>query len=571
MKVLARSNEIWGNLGRVFVLILCILGGAFLLKWGVGYVLQSYHFDVPLLMILLIVFLIFLFKKLKSGVLVFFLASLLALILFDKTLFDYAKWLYGQASDTTVFMIILFGGTLALISRTDLIDRLKSEKERNLSRKKLQSLQDEVDTFCLLRRFDKAVQRRFEADTKKNHIAKFFLTLIPVIANFVSSAAAVLFFKSLWTPGLSDFVTDEQNRKRAAGILCLCVSGCLLVFLPCVGVKSVWWIFFDSTVASENLMPQIPVAVLLYAFLSYLHGYILIFGSPKKETQQGDEPSDSHNPMLYLMILAVCFVVIGGSMAYIARSTGAPPEKAASVQDTSAVSVPASAQTQSSETAKSDKKMLASIKVKTTKLMVCAVFLCLILAFLIAQILMYSYHVKSDDETWKAGSYGNLLLQGMSGVFNTVVVLVVILAFKDIIVDALPDSSEFAAADSLPWKIIFTSLAILMTGVGCWIGSSFGVFALGFTVFSIAGVTDPVYYRTVVEILILSATFWNQRSPNADNVQMMLGNDNSTKGNVNRVWSVQSIFGKAQNVQVAILVVSIAVVTLLRFQWPGVF
>ncbi len=110
-----------------------------------------------------------------------------------------------------------------------------------------------------------------------------------------------------------------------------------------------------------------------------------------------------------------------------------------------------------------------------------------------------------------------------------------------------------------------------MTGVGYWIGSSFGVFALGFTVFSIAGVTDPRFYRTVVEILILLATFFNQRSPNADNVQMMLGGGDSIKHNVTKVWSVQSKFGKAQSLQILILVFSIFFGTLLRFQWQSVF
>ena len=531
MKNSTKSYEGWIVLRNIVFWIVLSLVGAFALKYWVRPIGASYHVGTLLLLALLIAFLIFLFHNLKSStVLVFFLASLLALILFDKSLFDYANWLHRQASSPTIFMIVLFGGALMLISRNDLIEELKKDKDSD-------KLKKEVNTFCLLQRFAKWVKHKFQADNKINSIAKFFLTLIPVLANFVSSAVAVLFFKSLWVPDVSDFVSNEQNRRRAAGILCLCVSGCLFVFTP--WLKSTWWIFFDSTVASENLMPLIPVAVLLYAFLSYCHGYILIFSGSQEtqeETPPDDGQSDINNPLLYLMVLAVCIIAISVSMAVIARHGSAPSDKTASPaglsQSAGTVSEPSSAQTQASGTVKSDKQMSDSDKIKLT---VCAVFLGLILAFLIAQILMCRCHVEPNDETWTAASYGNLLLKGMSNVFNTVLVLIVILAFKDIIVDALPDSAEFTSADSWGWKAGFTLAALLLTGVGYWIGSSFGVFALGFTVFSIAGVTDPRFYRTVIEALIISATFWNQRSPQADNVQMMLGNDNSTKGEVNRV------------------------------------
>ena len=51
-----------------------------------------------------------------------------------------------------------------------------------------------------------------------------------VLANFVSSASAVLFFKSLWAPGQEDFLTREEDRALAAGILCLYMSRVLLIY-----------------------------------------------------------------------------------------------------------------------------------------------------------------------------------------------------------------------------------------------------------------------------------------------------------------------------------------------------
>jgi len=56
---------------------------------------------------------------------------------------------------------------------------------------------------------------------------------------------------------------------------------------------------------------------------------------------------------------------------------------------------------------------------------------------LLAQFLMYVFFVRSADEFWRPSAFWDLLLLGMSRVFATVVALVVILAFKDIVTDII--------------------------------------------------------------------------------------------------------------------------------------
>ena len=106
----------------------------------------------------------------------------------------------------------------------------------------------------------------------------FFLAL----TNFVSSTTAVLLFKSLWASGKADFLTQQDDRALAAGILSLCMSGVLLVyFYTGTGwMMSSWWLFFTDHVSKSNVesIPRWPVGVYLYGLLSFMHGFWLIFG-----------------------------------------------------------------------------------------------------------------------------------------------------------------------------------------------------------------------------------------------------------------------------------------------------
>ena len=66
---------------------------------------------------------------LRSAAMAFAFASLATLILFREPLGTYTEILYKQAGDLTVFMIILFGGTLFLASRQDLLELLEQRRQ----------------------------------------------------------------------------------------------------------------------------------------------------------------------------------------------------------------------------------------------------------------------------------------------------------------------------------------------------------------------------------------------------------------------------------------------------------
>jgi hypothetical protein len=203
--------------------------------------------------------------------LAFGLASIATLLLFQLPLGRYTEKLYGQASDLTIFMIVLFGALLFLLSRPDLLERqarrLRMTGTGSLGEEESR-LDREVAVLCLLQQFSGAVQGRIGSRPLRG------LALLPLaLINFVSSATSALLFKSLWAPTRSDLTSDAAGRTQAAGILCLCTTGVLAVnFAP---LLSTWWLFFTG-VAGRAWTEGPPLGVWIYALLSYAHGYWLL-------------------------------------------------------------------------------------------------------------------------------------------------------------------------------------------------------------------------------------------------------------------------------------------------------
>jgi len=200
-------------------------------------------------------------------------------MLFQMPLHQYVEILYGQAKSFTVFMVVLFGGTLAVVSRQDLIEASARLKGFNQDPEQAR-LRNEAAVFCLLQRFGGWIERTFASK-----IWRCVFLLFLVLANFVSSAAAVRFFKSLWAPTQDDFVNREQDRALAAGILCMCIAGVLLLFTGADHMMSIWWLFFIENISNPDFVPTWPVAVYLYGLLSYVHGFWLVFGRCRQQAE----------------------------------------------------------------------------------------------------------------------------------------------------------------------------------------------------------------------------------------------------------------------------------------------
>jgi hypothetical protein len=178
------------------------------------------------------------------------------------------------------------------------------------------------------------------------------------------------------------------------------------------------------------------------------------------------------------------------------------------------------------------------------------------------------------------------MVQGMGRVFSTVVTLVVILAFKEMVTTFLKTHAT-SLASFLPWMdtdwgpVAWAALVLVLTvQIGRMIGSSWGTFALGLIMLDMLGITDgsrgvpPHIGRTVVEALIVLATWVNQSSPSADNALAMLGPARCTRETINAVWAVPTlpryVALQAKHVQCALIGVSIALAWGCRALWPDV-
>jgi hypothetical protein len=491
----------------------------------------------------------------RAPALGFALASLVTLVLFHRPLGLYVEALYRQASDLTMFMIVLFGGTLALVSRQDLLEQQAqrrreagggppSEADHRLAR--------EVQVLCVLNQFKDGVHR-----VSASRLVRGLLLLPLALVNFVSSAATALLFRSFWAPTRTDFTSDDEGRTLAAGILALCVSGCLVAYVG--PFMSTWWLFF-SQMAGEAWTPHWPLGVYLYGLLSYSHGFWLLSRHREETaTAGGDDPALRR---LYLALFGIALVVI--TVVFLLLVPERPDQGAAppACEVTATVPPPPSA---------SDQRWQARLAVST-------VLLGILFAALAAQYLMYAFHLSPADERWSPAGFWRVLLQGMSGVFATVVLLAVILAFKDLLEGVVSGPGQ-AAPGPLPWEQ--AGLVLLAVGVtvaaGRYLGSSWGAFALGLLVLRLARVTDAAVAQTVVEVLILLATLANQRSPNADNPQVLLGGSQSNPANLRAVWSVPSLTlpfpwrraVSAQQVQYALVALGTLVAVTQHLLWPA--
>jgi hypothetical protein len=433
----------------------------------------------------------------------------------------------------------MFGAVLFLLSRQDLLDRqarkasgdaagsLTEEEER---------LDREVAVLCLLRRFLSRIQHLCGSRTLRG------LALLPLaLINFVSSATSALLFKSLWSPTRDNFTSDAAGRTQAAGILCLCTTGVLSVnFYPFL---STWWLFFSGVVGAE-WMPVLPIGVWVYALLSYAHGYRLLsrHGEPRPDSVESEA---GRLGRVYLLLLVSAMIAVAVAFALLPSKLSNPTNSAtADAVSTqagaviSAIGEPKPCDPKQIRANQAEEKKVAAEQANAARLWVCTLLLGLAVSLLMAQGWLYRFHLLAANERWGPSGFWNVLLDGMRGVFVTLVMLVVILAFKDVMLEALPNTAPCAPEPSGLMQTLWALGAIVVTLVaGMALGSAWGAFTLGFLTLQI-GAVSPL--PELVQVLILIATFCNQRSPRADNVLNLLGTQHMSSAVVRSVWSATS-------------------------------
>lgn len=468
-----------------------------------------------------------------STALSFGLASLVALLVFGSPLGLYVERLFGQASDLTVFMIVLFGAVLALLSRQDLLERLAARPDDD-------ALGREAAALCLLRRLSDRVQQG-----RPSHLKRGLLLLFLTLVNFVSSVPAVLLFRSLWGRSRTGLVSDPVGRAQAAGILCLCTTGVLVLTTP--SISSTWWIFFNG-MAGDDWRPTWPLGVWFYAVASFAHGYWLLtrggWPAPTKVKAAWLEPQRTYRTLLAtaLAAAALCF----GYLAFQpAPAHGDQTPTAAQVQAAPAASTGCrdAAQPSQEQAAKPDRCKAPDPK----RLGVCTLLIGLAIVLLVAQGATYAIALRPAEESWGPAGFWGLMLNGMLGVFSTVVLLVVILAFKDLLLALVPHTEIQVPAAVTP----LLGLAVLAGtwSLGMLLGSSWGAFALGFLALTMLQIpASPAW----TQALILVATYCNQRSASADNVLNLLRPEAPSAQELRSVWSTPSFNLRITGRQIAI-------------------
>jgi hypothetical protein len=518
-----------GRVAAVVLLGVAVLG-------GLGCLPQT-PLWVGIRLLLLLAGLLWAFRAFQTPALAFCLSTLLVLLLFQQPLGSYVIALYQQAQSPAVFMIVLFGGALLVVSRQDLLEALAQATEPMRRSPEYPRLEQEAAVVCLLRRFDAWIQHKGTIP-----ILREALLFVLVLINFVSSSMTVLFFKSLWASPQADFRTQAADQALAAGILCFCICGGLLVYVPGV-IASPSWLFFATAMGPNNTaFPQYPIAVYLYGIFSFVHGLCLIFGRPCPSGATDQMPTRDLTVQrlqgLYLVLVLVCSGAVCLAFLGFALPQPGPMEQ---------------------------------------PLLVSTVVLGVLLAVLLAQGLLYSLFMRPTEEGWHPSSFWHLMVHGMRGVFGTVVTLVVLVAFKNILTNQMapltthPVLPLVLLASTAGQILVISGIFVLTFGIGRLIGTSWGTFTIGLLLVSMSGIKIPTI---LVEALILLATWVNQSSLAADNVQTMLGPTQVSRATLTAVWAVPTFPRypalQAQYIQYGLLGVSLGLALVCQYVWPKV-
>jgi hypothetical protein len=473
----------------------------------------------------------------------FLLCGLAGCILMGVPFYEYGRLLWNNFASQSIFVIIVCGALVALLGRSDLTNKL--EKTSALSDpEEYRMLKREADVFCIFDRLQNFIEER----EQRGVVLPAILLLLQNMLLFISSIIAASTFSAMRKK------RQQRSRKNEnyvnAGILCMCVSGCLIVFFV---LKSPWWLFFSGFEKDLGIRLDLPVATLIYALLSFAHGYYLIrkgeFGN--KATLEAEEaeispapdeqgnPFDQRNFIIYIGLIAA-FLILLLPMAdyYVKGSFYDPPE---------------------------------------TNDIVVAILLIVIFIILSATYILSRIMRKTLVSPQRKNTTKELrdLMQGTSnenvGIKSTVGVItliVAILSLRDLLKSYIIQQSApahraasavhlnlLSSQGALALLLCFVVLAIVIL-IGFVLGSNFGAFSIGFIVFNLLAVhfsvlSDVALHRWLFEAIIIFSTYCNQRSPystNAANLSTYISKETAVIQN--EAWKSESLFGlSAEKVQ----------------------
>ncbi len=475
----------------------------------------------------------------------FLICGVLGSFIMGIPLSQYTEFLYKQSSSTSIFMMAVSGAVIAAISRNDILDALK-QTNRDIEPERYADLEHQASVFCLFSRLQGFIQKL----GKKSRFLAAVVFLLQNILLFVSSVVAAQTFSAMFRSGRKK--SSEESSYKNAGILCMCVSGCLLVFFF---MKSPWWLFFMGL--AKDVTVNLPIAVVIYAFFSFVHGYHLISKGESLSPAEPEKAPDRHplagrHFLIYLgLIVAFLAFTLPGAISYIGSAN---------------------------MTAAGGGAFSSSDYIN---LGISLIFVIIVAAIVAAVIITRRLMVA--NRLVQGG--GNTILEmkdiilgdkGIKSVISLIILVTTILSFRDMIKLCVGSAAGDASAAAAPVSInIFgTDGLIVLAGglailavvafIGWILGSNFGAFSIGWIVFGILSAKIPVLNneqvkRWILESIIIVSTLCNQASPQSSNAGPLVEDKTQQPGKIQKdAWKVKSYFGlSALKVQAAAVVICV--------------
>ncbi len=468
----------------------------------------------------------------------FLICGILGSFIMGIPLSKYTEFLYKEASSTSIFMIVVSGAVIAALSRNDILDALKNTNP-DIEPEKHADLAHQASVFCLFAR----LQGFIEKVKKKSRLMGAILLLMQNVLLFVSSVVAVQTFSAMLKSGRKK--SPEETSYMNAGVICMCVSGCLLVFFF---MKSPWWLFFLGL--AKDVPVKFPIAIMIYAFFSFVHGYYLLsrgdkLSAPEPEKSLRQHPLAQRHFLIYTGLIVIFLVfALPGAIAYIGSA------------DAAAVG--------GGVYSPSDYVNLG----------LSLAFIIIIAGIVAAVIITRRLMVKNRLVPGKSNTINemkDIILgdRGIKSVISLIILVVTILSFRDMIKfcmgSAVGGTPQISGPENI--NIFGTDGIVAITGclavlavvalIGWILGSNFGAFSIGWIVFGIISAKVPVLNneevkRWVLESIILVSTLCNQISPQSGNAGPLADKGEQSRDIQARAWKVKSYFGlSALKVQAA--------------------
>ncbi len=477
----------------------------------------------------------------------FLICGILASFILNIPLTEYVGYLWKHAGSQSIFMIAVSAALMSFIARGDLLDRYK--KTDKLKNPDLYiDTERQVSIFCLFYK----LQQLIEKVRLRSRFFAMLLFLMQSMMLFVSSVVTASTFSTMLKKDSYD--NDYEKNYLNAGILCMCVSGCLLVFFL---LKSPWWLFFMGFADKQNISVTYPISTLLYAIFSFIHGYFLIFKhyenkNIKKEKTAGEVVTKRYFYIYVGLIIVFLVFTLPASMKMLLNS----------LDDSQ------------------------SIQLSIMTVLLIATVAVLISTVITRKIMLKSQKWKTDSDVifgMRKLAVGDVKSDtGIKSVVSILLLIITILGFRDMISKTVDGAGASGLAQAVtvssPWEGWLPALGcyililVVVSVIGYLLGSNFGTFSIGFIIFNIVAarvalLNHPIWLRWMFESMIIISTFWNQYSPVSSNTAAITGKGDLDVRQVSKdAWSVKSVFNmSAAQIQFVAMLCYIILSGLLTF------